>query len=54
MNNSTSLVIILGLPDKILAFFASLVSASLPVTGFLVWWGRRNKERRKNNRKRGT
>ncbi|MEM9673498.1 MAG: PepSY-associated TM helix domain-containing protein [Bacteroidota bacterium] len=36
---------ILGLPGKILAFFASLVSASLPVTGFLIWWGRRNKKR---------
>src|SRR5690606_9670964 len=31
---------ILGLPGKILAFFASLVSASLPITGFLIWWGR--------------
>jgi uncharacterized iron-regulated membrane protein len=32
---------ILGLPGKILAFFASLVAASLPVTGFWIWWGRR-------------
>jgi len=36
---------ILGLPGKILAFLASLVAASLPVTGFLIWWGRRNKEK---------
>ncbi len=38
---------ILGLPGKILAFFGSLIAASLPVTGFLVWWGRRNKGSRK-------
>ncbi|CAG5005307.1 hypothetical protein DYBT9275_03559 [Dyadobacter sp. CECT 9275] len=41
---------ILGLPGKILAFFASLICASLPVTGFLIWWGRRKKESR-NKRK---
>lgn len=43
-----------GLPGKILAFLASLVSASLPVTGFLVWWNKRKKKRkseRKNLRK---
>lgn len=32
-----------GLPTKILAFFGSLISASLPVTGFLIWRGRRKK-----------
>lgn len=34
-----------GLTGKILAFFASLIAASLPVTGFIIWRGRR---RRKN------
>mgnify|MGYP002777658482 CR=1 FL=1 len=34
---------ILGLPGQLLAFFASLVCASLPITGFLIWWGRRRK-----------
>lgn len=34
---------ILGLPGKLLAFFGSLIVASLPVTGFLIWWGRRKK-----------
>ena len=34
---------VLGLAGKILAFFASLICASLPVTGFLVWWGKRKK-----------
>jgi uncharacterized iron-regulated membrane protein len=38
---------IIGLPGKILAFFASLIAASLPVTGFMVWLGRRNKHRSK-------
>jgi uncharacterized iron-regulated membrane protein len=33
-----------GLPGKIIAFLASLVTASLPVTGFLMWWGRRKKK----------
>lgn len=36
---------IIGLPGKILAFFASLVVATLPITGFYIWWGRRKKER---------
>lgn len=37
---------ILGFPGKVLAFFASLVSASLPITGFLIWWGRNNKKKK--------
>ncbi len=28
-------------PGKIIAFLAGLVAASLPVTGLLIWWGRR-------------
>lgn len=31
---------------KILSFIAGLVCTSLPVTGFYIWWGRRNKEKR--------
>lgn len=34
---------VLGLPGKVLAFLASLVCASLPVTGFLIWRGKRRK-----------
>lgn len=37
---------ILGLPGKILAFFASLICASLPVTGFYIWWGRKYKKKK--------
>jgi len=36
---------IIGLPGKILAFCAGLLCASLPVTGFCIWWGRRKRER---------
>ena len=39
---------VIGLPGKILAFFASLIVASLPVTGFYIWLGRRQKERTKH------
>jgi uncharacterized iron-regulated membrane protein len=35
---------IIGLPGKILMFFASLIAASLPVTGFLIWRGRKKKK----------
>lgn len=31
---------ILGFPGKVLAFFSSLIGASLPVTGFIIWWVR--------------
>lgn len=37
---------IIGLRGKILAFFASLIVATLPVTGFVIWVGRRKKEQR--------
>lgn len=40
---------ILGLPGKILAFSASLISASLPLTGFFIWYNRR-KGGRKNRK----
>jgi uncharacterized iron-regulated membrane protein len=39
---------ILGLPGKILAFFASLIAASLPLSGFYIWWGRKNKTTKQN------
>ncbi len=32
---------IAGLPGKVLVFLSALVVASLPVTGFMIWWGRR-------------
>jgi len=45
MNYDIHVGAILGLPGKILAFFASLVAASLPITGFMIWYGRRKKSK---------
>ncbi|HEV7332419.1 MAG TPA: PepSY-associated TM helix domain-containing protein [Flavisolibacter sp.] len=36
-----------GLPGRVALFFAALVVASLPITGFYFWWGRRKKRKRK-------
>ena len=44
MNYDIHVGAIWGLPGKILAFFASLIAASLPITGFMIWWGRRKKK----------
>lgn len=44
MNYDMHVGAVLGIPGKILAFLASLIAASLPVTGFYIWWGRRNKK----------
>lgn len=35
-----------GLLGKILFFLASLVAASLPITGFIIWWGRGSKKKK--------
>ena len=35
---------IYGLPTQILAFIASFICASLPITGFLIWWGKGKKK----------
>ncbi|XFE76268.1 PepSY-associated TM helix domain-containing protein [Algoriphagus halophilus] len=37
---------IAGLPGKVLAFCLSAIIASLPVTGFLIWWGRKKKSKK--------
>ncbi|MBE9461395.1 PepSY-associated TM helix domain-containing protein [Dyadobacter subterraneus] len=38
---------VMALPGKILTFFASLIAASLPVTGFVIWWGRGKKKEKR-------
>lgn len=47
-----------GLPGKIIAFFTSLICASLPVTGFIIWWDRKKRlwarEKRLARRRRKT
>lgn len=47
MNYDIHVGAILGMPGKIIAFFASFICATLPVTGFIVWWGKRNKKKKK-------
>lgn len=44
MNYDIHIGAILGIPGKILALFLALISASLPVTGFYIWWGKRAKK----------
>ena len=34
---------LLGWPTKLIAFFAALIAASLPVTGVIIWLGRKKK-----------
>ena len=36
---------IYGWGTQILAFVAALICASLPISGFLIWWGKRNKKK---------
>jgi uncharacterized iron-regulated membrane protein len=45
MNYDLHTGLILGLGGKVIAFVISLISASLPVTGFLVWRGRHNRRK---------
>ncbi len=44
MNYDIHVGSILGLPGKILAFLISLTVASLPISGFLIWYGRKKKK----------
>ncbi|MBJ6143623.1 PepSY domain-containing protein [Hymenobacter sp. BT559] len=46
MNYDLHTGLILGLGGKIIAFTVSLVCASLPVTGFLVWRGRQHNRKK--------
>ncbi|MDD2792146.1 MAG: PepSY-associated TM helix domain-containing protein [Sediminibacterium sp.] len=43
MNYDIHVGAIWGITGKLLAFFASLIAASLPITGFCIWWGRKRK-----------
>jgi uncharacterized iron-regulated membrane protein len=50
MNYDIHIGSVLGLPGKVLAFFASLIGASLPVTGFIIWWGKKKKGKTKGKK----
>lgn len=41
-----------GLPGKIIAFLASLVCGSLPITGFIIWWDRKKRQWAQEERQR--
>ena len=43
MNYDIHVGAVLGLPGKILVFLAGLICASLPITGFIVWWNKGRK-----------
>ncbi|KAA5532288.1 PepSY domain-containing protein [Taibaiella lutea] len=45
MNYDIHVGAVLGLPGKIMAFCASLICASMPVTGFMIWRGRKKKKK---------
>jgi len=34
---------VIGITGQFLVFFASFVTASLPISGFLIWWGKRKR-----------
>lgn len=38
---------IAGLPGRIVMFLSSLIIASLPITGFVIWWKKRPKKKEK-------
>lgn len=44
MNYDIHIGAIGGLPGKIMAFIASLICASLPVTGFIIWFDRKKRQ----------
>ncbi|WP_231491007.1 PepSY domain-containing protein [Pedobacter sp. Leaf170] len=44
MNYDIHVGSIAGIPGKIIAFFASLIAASMPITGVLIWIGRNRKK----------
>lgn len=33
-----------GFPLRVAVFFAALIAASLPITGFYIWWGKKKKQ----------
>ncbi|MBO2546053.1 PepSY domain-containing protein [Salegentibacter sp. BDJ18] len=52
MNYDIHVGAIAGLPGKILAFLISLLCSSLPVTGFLLWYGKRLKAKAPQRREK--
>ncbi|KAA6438359.1 PepSY domain-containing protein [Dyadobacter flavalbus] len=53
MNYDIHVGSILGFPGKVLAFLSTLIGASLPVTGFIIWWNRKGFGKSKKKREKG-
>jgi uncharacterized iron-regulated membrane protein len=51
MNYDTHVGATGGIAGKIIVFLSSLIVGSLPVTGFIIWWGRRKKSSAQIKRK---
>lgn len=45
MNYDIHVGAIAGLPGRMIMFLASLIVASLPITGFYIWWGKKKKSK---------
>lgn len=52
MNYDLHVGAIFGIPSKIIAFLASLIAASLPVTGFIIWYGKKFKKKKKGKKEK--
>lgn len=46
LNYDLHLGIIGGFWTKVIAFLVCIISASLPITGFVIWWGKKKKQKR--------
>lgn len=51
MNYDIHVGAIAGLSGRVAMFFAALVVACLPVTGCIIWWGKRKKKQCKPSKK---
>lgn len=40
-----------GIWTKIIAFLVCIILASLPVTGFIIWWGKKKKGKKSRKNK---
>jgi len=50
MNYDLHIGAIFGIPSKIVAFLVSLISATLPITGFIIWFGKKFKKKKKTKK----
>ncbi len=48
----TGRIRVLGIGSKIIYFLSALIAASLPITGFIIWWGKRKKAGNKSKKQK--